>query len=116
MQRVHLVDGTYELFRMFYGAPPSTGPDGREGGATRALLRSLLALLVDPEVTHVGVAFDHVIESFRNDLFDGYKTGAGVHPDLLGQFELAEHAVRALGVVAWPMVEFEADDAIASAA
>jgi 5'-3' exonuclease len=116
MQRVHLVDGTYELFRMFYGAPKVTGPDGREVGATRALLRSMLALLYDPEVTHVGVAFDHVIESFRNDLFDGYKTGVGVDPALMAQFELAEAAMKALGVVAWPMVEFEADDAIASAA
>ncbi len=116
MQRVHLVDGTYELFRMFYGAPKATGPDGREVGATRALLRSILSLLSDPEVTHVGVAFDHVIESFRNDLFDGYKTGDGVDPALMGQFELAESAMRALGVIAWPMVEFEADDAIASAA
>jgi 5'-3' exonuclease len=116
MQRVHLVDGTYELFRMFYGAPSASAPDGREVGATRALLRSLLSLLMDPEVTHIGVAFDHVIESFRNDLFDGYKTGDGVDPALMSQFELAESAVRALGVVAWPMVEFEADDAIASAA
>ena len=116
MKRVHLVDGTYELFRMFYGAPKAAGPDGREVGATRALLRSILGLLTDPEVTHVGVAFDHVIESFRNDLFDGYKTGVGVDPALMSQFELAESAMRALGVVAWPMIEFEADDAIASAA
>jgi 5'-3' exonuclease len=114
--KVHLVDGTYELFRMYFGAPKALGPGGREVGATRALLRSIHSLLADPEVTHVGVAFDHVIESFRNDLFHGYKTGAGIEPELLGQFELAEEAVRALGLVAWPMIEFEADDAIASAA
>jgi len=111
----HLVDGTYELFRAFYGPPGALAPDGREVGATRALMRSLLSL-VNSGATHVGVAFDHVIESFRNDLFAGYKTGAGIEPALLGQFELAETAVRALGMVVWPMVEFEADDALASAA
>jgi len=111
----HLVDGTYELFRAFYGPPGALAPDGREVGATRALMRSLLSL-IDAGATHVGVAFDHVIESFRNDLFAGYKTGAGIEPALLGQFELAETAVRALGMVVWPMVEFEADDALATAA
>ena len=114
--KIHLVDGTYELFRNHFGAPPKTSPDGREVGATLGLLRSLLMLLTHPDVTHVGVAFDHVIESFRNDLFAGYKTGAGVDPDLLAQFPLAEEAVAALGVVVWPMVEFEADDALATAA
>lgn len=113
---IHLIDGTYELFRGFYGPPPKQAPDGREVGATVSLLRSLLALLAEPGVTHLGVAFDHVVESFRNDLFAGYKTGAGIDPLLLGQFGLAEEAVRALGVVVWPMVEFEADDAIATAA
>jgi 5'-3' exonuclease len=113
---IHLVDGTYELFRAYYGAPSATAPGGREVGATRALLRSLLVLLSEPEVTHVACAFDHVIESFRNDLFAGYKTGAGIEPALLAQFELAEQASRALGVVTWPMVEFEADDAIATMA
>jgi 5'-3' exonuclease len=114
--RIHLLDGTYELFRGFYGPPPKKAPDGREIGATVALLRSLMALLKEPDVTHLAVAFDHVIESFRNDLFDGYKTGEGIDPLLLGQFDLAEEAVAALGIVVWPMVEFEADDAIATAA
>ncbi len=113
---VHLVDGTYELFRAYYGAPSSIAPDGREVGATRALARSLLSLLRDPAVTHVGVAYDHVIESFRNELFAGYKTGEGIEPALRDQFELAEEITRALGLVVWPMVEFEADDALAAAA
>jgi 5'-3' exonuclease len=114
--KIHLVDGTYELFRNHFGAPPKKAPDGREVGATLGLLRSLLMLLTSPGVTHVAVAFDHVIESFRNDLFAGYKTGEGVDPNLLAQFALAEKAVSALGVVVWPMVEFEADDALATAA
>ncbi len=114
--KIHLVDGTYELFRNHFGAPPKKAPDGREVGATLGLLRSLLMLLTSPGVTHVGVAFDHVIESFRNDLYSGYKTGEGVDPDLLAQFSLAEEAVSALGVVVWPMVEFEADDALGTAA
>lgn len=114
--KIHLVDGTYELFRSFYGPPPRKSPDGREVGATIGLLRSLLSLISATGATHIGCAFDHVIESFRNDLFPGYKTGAGIDPDLYSQFELAENAVRALGIVVWPMVEFEADDAIATAA
>ena len=114
--KVHLLDGTYELFRSFYGPPPRKALDGREVGATIGLLQSLVALLSDPEVTHLGCAFDRVIESFRNDLFAGYKTGEGTHPDLLAQFPLAEAAVAALGIVVWPMVEFEADDALATAA
>lgn len=113
--KIHLIDGTYELFRNFYGAPPRKSPDGREVGATLGLLRSMLLLLSDPGVTHVGVAFDHVIESFRNKMYAGYKTGAGVDPNLLAQFPLAEEAVSALGIVIWRMIEFEADDAIASA-
>ena len=113
--KIHLVDGTYELFRSFYGPPPKKSPDGREVGATIGLLRSMLALLSDSGVTHIACAFDHVVESFRNDLFPGYKTGAGINPDLLAQFSLAEQAVNALGIVVWPMVEFEADDAIATA-
>jgi 5'-3' exonuclease len=113
--KIHLVDGTYELFRNHFGAPPRKAPDGREVGATLGLLRSLYALLSTPEVTHLAVAFDHVVESFRNDLYPGYKTGAGVDPNLLAQFPLAEEAVAALGVVVWPMVEFEADDALATA-
>jgi 5'-3' exonuclease len=113
--KLHLVDGTYELFRNHFGAPLKKAPDGREVGATLGLLRSLLMLLSSPGVTHIGCAFDHVIPSFRNDLFDGYKTGEGVDPELLAQFPLAEEAVSALGVVVWPMVEFEADDALATA-
>ena len=113
--KIHLVDGTYELFRNHYGAPPKQAPDGRQVGATVGLVRSLLMLVTTPGVTHVACAFDHVIESYRNDLFAGYKTSAGVDPDLLGQFSLAEEAVAALGVVVWPMFEFEADDALASA-
>ena len=113
---IHLIDGTYELFRNHFGAPPKKAPDGREVGATLGLVRSLLMLLTSPGVTHVGVAFDHVIESFRNDLYTGYKTSEGVDPNLLAQFPLAEEAVAALGVVVWPMVEFEADDALGTAA
>lgn len=113
--KIHLVDGTYELFRNHFGAPPKTAPDGRQVGATLGLLRTLLALLSRPDVTHVAVAFDHVIESFRNGLFAGYKTAQGVDPRLLAQFPLAEQAVEALGVIVWPMIEFEADDALATA-
>ena len=114
--RLHLIDGTYELFRSFFGAPPATAPDGREVGASRGLLRSLLALLREPDVTHVAIAFDHVIESFRNELYEGYKTGAGMDPALWQQFPLAEQISDALGLVVWPMVEFEADDALATGA
>lgn len=113
--KIHLVDGTYELFRNHFGAPPRMAPDGRQVGATLGLLRSLLMLLTTPGVTHIACAFDHVIESFRNKLFAGYKTSAGVDPDLLTQFPLAEEAVSALGVIVWPMGEFEADDALATA-
>jgi 5'-3' exonuclease len=114
--KVHLVDGTYELFRAYFGAPKKAGLSGREVGASAGILRSLLFLLRDQSVTHVACAFDHVIESFRNDLFGGYKTSEGVPEDLLAQFGLAEDVTRALGIVTWPMVEFEADDAIATAA
>lgn len=113
--KIHLIDGTYELFRNHFGAPPKKTADGREVGATLGLLRSLSMLLTNPDVTHIGVAFDHVIESFRNDLYTGYKTGEGVDANLLAQFSLAEEAVAALGLVVWSMVEFEADDAIGSA-
>jgi 5'-3' exonuclease len=113
--KIHLVDGTYELFRNHFGAPPRQAPDGRQVGATLGLLRTLYALLSTSGVTHLAVAFDHVIESFRNDLYAGYKTSAGVDPNLLAQFPLAERAAAALGVVVWPMVEFEADDAIGTA-
>lgn len=113
--KIHLIDGTYELFRHHFGAPPRQALDGQQVGATLGMMKSLLALLGQPDVTHVAVAFDHVIESFRNDLFSGYKTDAGVDPALLAQFSLAEQAVSALGLVVWPMVKFEADDALASA-
>jgi 5'-3' exonuclease len=114
--QVHLVDGTFELFRAYYGAPSHTSRDGREVGAARGLLRSLLALLRERDVTHVAVAFDHVIESFRNGLYAGYKTGEGLDPVLFAQFGPAEEACRALGIVVWPMLEFECDDALATAA
>jgi len=113
---VHVIDGTYELYRAHFGAPSASARDGREVGATRGLMRSLLVLLGEPDVTHVGCAFDHVIESFRNQLFAGYKTGEGIEPALYAQFPLAEEACRALGVVTWPMIDFEADDALATMA
>ena len=112
---VFLVDGTYELFRHFYAVPPASDADGREVGAVRGVLGSVLSMLED-DVTHLGVATDHVIESFRNDLWPGYKTGEGVDPALLGQFGLLEEALHALGVAVWPMTELEADDGLASAA
>jgi 5'-3' exonuclease len=114
--QLHLLDGTYELFRSFFGAPERAAPDGREVGAVAGIMGSTLGLLREPGVTHVAVATDYVIESFRNDLFAGYKTGEGVPEALMGQFRLAEQAWEALGVVVWPMVEFEADDGLASAA
>ena len=112
---LYLVDGTYELFRANFGAPPRTAPDGSPVGAVAGLIQSLLLLLREEEPDFIACAFDHVVESFRNDLFAGYKTGEDVPPDLFAQFELAEEASRALGIVTWPMVEFEADDAIATA-
>jgi 5'-3' exonuclease len=117
--RVHLVDGTYELFRAFYSKrPPHRAPDGTDKKATLALASSILSLLHDPDeaVTHVAVAFDNPIRSFRNDLFDGYKTEAGVPPELLEQFDPAEDAMRAIGVTVWSMRELEADDALATGA
>ena len=114
--KIHLVDGTYELFRAYFAQPSREAPDGREVGAVRGLVQTLLALLRQVDITHVACAYDHVVESFRNHLFEGYKTGAGVPQELMDQFELAERATAALGVVVWPMTEFEADDAIATAA
>src|SRR5215510_10632545 len=105
MPRVHLVDATYELFRAFFGAPSRKAPDGREVGAVRGLLGSMLFLLQDEGATHVGCASDTVIESFRNDLFSGYKTSEGVPPELMEQFLLAEEGLRALGLTVWGMVE-----------
>jgi 5'-3' exonuclease len=113
--RVHLVDGTYELFRHFYALPPARDRHGREVAAVRGVVQSLLSMFRDG-CTHMGVATDHVIESFRNRLWPGYKTGAGIPADLRAQFPLLEHTLAALGVTVWPMVEFEADDALASAA
>jgi 5'-3' exonuclease len=113
--KIHLIDGTYELFRAHFGAPPKKAPNGMEVGATLGLLRSMLLLLSDPEVTHVAVAFDHVIESFRNKMYAGYKSSEGVDPVILNQFPLAEKMVSALGLTIWPMTKFEADDAIATA-
>ncbi len=111
--KVHLVDGTYELFRHFFGAPPHQNAAGHEVAAVRGVVGSVLQLLSEG-ATHVGVATDHVIESFRNDLWPGYKTGEGVDPDLWSQAWPLEEALVALGVVVWPMVELEADDALAS--
>ncbi|HEV3331529.1 MAG TPA: 5'-3' exonuclease H3TH domain-containing protein [Bryobacteraceae bacterium] len=112
---VHLIDGTYELFRHYYAVPSARDQDGREVGAVRGVLHSVLSM-IRGGATHVGVATDHVIESFRNGLWPGYKTSEGVEPDLLAQFELLEEVLSAAGVVVWPMVEFEADDALGAAA
>jgi len=113
--KIHLVDGTYELFRAHFGAPPKKAQDGMEVGATLGLVRSMMLLLSDPEVTHVAVAFDHVIESFRNKMYVNYKSSEGVDPIILNQFPVDEKLVSALGMVIWTMVKFEADDAIATA-
>lgn len=114
--KLYLVDGTFELFRAFYSAPSRRSPEGQEIGATLGILRSYSSLLGAPGVTHVAVAYDHVIESFRNQLFPGYKTGEGIDPALWSQAGLVEEAASAMGLVMWPMVEFEADDAMATAA
>ena len=100
--KIHLVDGTYELFRAYYGAPDRQSPEGIEVGATIAFARTLMVLLRQKDFSHVACAFDHSIESFRNDLFAGYKTGEGIEPDLLRQFSLAEKAAAALGITVWP--------------
>jgi 5'-3' exonuclease len=112
---VHLVDGTYELFRHFFAVPASADINGHEIGAVRGVLTSVLSM-IERGATHIGVATDHVVESFRNDLYPGYKTSEGVAPELLSQFPVLEEALEAMGVVVWPMVEYEADDALASAA
>lgn len=114
--RLCVVDGTYELFRAYFGAPKRLSPEGQEVGATIALGRSLRALAHSGEFSHLAVAFDTVIESFRNALFEGYKTGEGVEPELLAQFPLAERMAQSLGLCVFGMIEFEADDALASAA
>jgi 5'-3' exonuclease len=112
---VHLIDGTYELFRHFFAVPAVADVNGQEIGAVRGVLTSVLSM-IERGATHLGVATDHVVESFRNDLYPGYKTSEGVPPELLSQFPVLEEALEAMGVVVWPMVYFEADDALASAA
>jgi 5'-3' exonuclease len=112
---VHLIDGTYELFRHFYAVPASSDANGEEVGAVRGVLTSVLSM-IERGATHIGVATDHVVESFRNDLYPGYKTSEGVPQELLSQFPILEDALQAMGVAIWPMIEFEADDALASAA
>jgi 5'-3' exonuclease len=112
---VHLIDGTYELFRHYYALPSARDEEGREVAAVRGVLASVLGMITDG-ATHIGVATDHVIESFRNGLWQGYKTGAGIEPDLVAQFPLLEEALSSMGIVVWPTVEFEADDALAAAA
>jgi 5'-3' exonuclease len=112
---IHVVDGTYELFRHYYALPPALDAEGRETAAVRGVLASIRGLLREG-ATHVGVATDHVIESFRNGLWPGYKNGDGIDPPLLAQFPLLEAALAAAGITVWPMIEFEADDALASAA
>jgi 5'-3' exonuclease len=112
---IHLIDGTYELFRYFFALPKAADENGQEIAAVRGVLGSVLSM-IEEGVTHVGVATDHVVESFRNDLYPGYKTSEGVPPELLSQFPILAQALEAMGVVVWPMVEFEADDALASAA
>ena len=113
---VHLIDGTFELFRHFYAVPQAQAKDGAEVAAVRGVIGSIRGMLNSRVATHIGVATDHVIESFRNDLWPGYKTSEGIDPALLSQFPLLEAALTAFGVVVWPMVEFEADDALAAAA
>ena len=113
--KLHLLDGTYELFRSYFGAPARQAPDGMEVGAVHGILGSTLNLLQEDGVTHLGAAFDTVIRSFRNDLYSGYKTEAGVPEELLAQFPIAEDALDCIGVTVWRMREYEADDAIASA-
>ncbi len=112
---VYLIDGTYELFRHFFAVPSAKDANGQEIGAVRGVLTSVVSML-ERSTTHIGVATDHVVESFRNDLYPGYKTAEGVPPELLSQFPILEEALEAMGVLVWPMVYYEADDALASAA
>src|SRR5258707_6227370 len=113
--KVHLVDGTYELFRHFFAVPAAMDANGQDVGAVRGVLGTVLSM-IERGATHLGVATDHVVESFRNDLYAGYKTSEGVPAPLLAQFPILEEALDAMGVVVWPMVYYEADDALASAA
>jgi len=112
---IYLIDGTYELFRHYFAVPPAKDTNAQEIGAVRGVLFSVLSM-IEAGATHLGVATDHVVESFRNDLYSGYKTSEGVPPELLSQFPILEQALQAMGVLVWPMIEFEADDALASAA
>ncbi len=114
--KLHLLDGTYELFRAHFGRPPRNAPDGSPISAVHGVLETVLGLLREEETTHLAAATDKVIESFRNDMYDGYKTGEGIEPELLAQFPILERALKAMGVVVWDMVEFEADDALATGA
>jgi len=113
--KVHLIDGTYELFRHFFAVPSAKDVNGQEVGAVRGVMSSVLSM-IDAGATHIGVATDHVVESFRNDLYHGYKTSEGVAPELMSQFPILEDSLQAMGVKVWPMEYFEADDAMASAA
>jgi len=112
---IHLIDGTYELFRHYFAVPKVQNAEGLEVGALRGVVHSLLGMLEDG-ATHMAVATDHVVESFRNDLWEGYKDGSGIEPELLAQFHPLEDALRAVGIVVWPMVEYEADDGMAAGA
>src|SRR6267142_1030329 len=112
---VYLIDGTYELFRHFFAVPSATDAQGREVGAVRGVVNSIKGM-IDRGATHIGVATDHIIESFRNDLYPGYKTGEGIAPELYSQFPILEETLQAAGILVWPMIEFEADDAMAAAA
>jgi 5'-3' exonuclease len=112
---VHLIDGTYELFRHFFAVPAAADVNGQEISAVRGVLASVLSM-IERGASHIGVATDHVVESFRNDLYPGYKTSEGVPPELLSQFPILEESLEAMGVVVWPMIYYEADDALASAA
>jgi 5'-3' exonuclease len=116
IRAVHLIDGTYELFRHYYALPSAIDANGQEVGAVRGVVASVLGMIRSGEATHLGVATDHVIESFRNALWAGYKTSDGVPRNLLSQFPILEDSLRAMGVIVWPMAAFEADDALASAA
>ncbi len=113
---IHLIDGTYELFRHYYAVPKARDTSGVEVAAVRGVIGSIRGMLNSRVATHRGVAPDHVIESFRNDLWPGYKTGEGIEPELLAQFHILEESLTAFGVMVWPMVEYEADDALAAAA
>jgi 5'-3' exonuclease len=112
---LHLIDGTYELYRAYYGAPKRRAPSGQEIGGTYGITAATLSMLAEAEATHVAAAFDSIIESWRNERYQAYKTGAGIEPELWIQFPLAERAMDAIGITVWPMYDFETDDALATA-